>query len=68
MTFAQADKLFQRIEDAGDLELSSLDSTVAVRSTIVQAEPFALTADKKALQYLPNNPSRLKNFSKSSGI
>jgi hypothetical protein len=62
VTFVRAGKLIQRIQDAGGLELSSLDGTVAIRTTILQAESLALTGDHKRIVFLPDNASRLQNF------
>jgi len=39
-----------------------LDDTSAVRNTILQAEPLALTADQSRVVYLADNSARLKNF------
>ncbi len=61
ITFKQSEKLIQNIISAGSLNFISLHGTAAVRNTILQAEPLALTADQKII-FLADNPARLKNF------
>lgn len=62
VTFAQAQKLIGRVQEAGALEFSTLDNTAAVRNTVLQAEPLALTGDRSSVRFLPDNPARLENF------
>ena len=55
VTFAQAEKLIQQLREQGELEFASLNHTAAVRNTVLQAEPLALTADQKRIVFLPNS-------------
>ena len=62
VTFAQAEKLIQQLREQRELEFASLNHTAAVRNTVLQAEPLALTADQKLIVFLPDHTSRLQNF------
>src|SRR5262249_14137566 len=62
VTFSQAERLISRVQEAGALEFPSLDTPAAVRNTILQAEPLALTGDRTNVCFLPDNPARLENF------
>lgn len=62
VTFAQAEKLVQRVKDAGGFEFTALDNTSAVRNTVLQAETLALTADRKTIHYLADKTTCLQNF------
>ena len=62
VSFTQAEKILQSLQAAGRLEFASLDDTAAVRNTILQAEPMALSGDQKDILYLADNAARLANF------
>jgi|GEM_PF-1735346 len=62
VTFARAERLVQSVQEAGSIEFMALDGTAAVRNTVLQAEPLALTADQKRVVFLPDHASRLQNF------
>ena len=62
ITFAEANRLLQRVEKAGTINLFEFSSISAVRNTIVQAEPLALTADRKSVAFVPDNDLRLTSL------
>ncbi len=62
VTFAHADKLLRRVQEAGDIDFMTLDNTSAVRNTVLQAKPLALTADQTTITFFPDNSSCLHNF------
>jgi hypothetical protein len=62
VTFAQAEKLIQEVRQQGELEFASLNHTAAVRNTVLQAEPLALTADQKRILFMAENQALIKNF------
>jgi len=62
VTFAQAERILRKLESSGNLAFTLLDDTAAVRNTILQAEPVALTADRKHIRYFPDYQSRLDNL------
>jgi hypothetical protein len=62
VTFAQAEKLIQRVKTEKAVTFSTLDSTSAVRNTVLQAEQLALSADREQILFIPDNESRLHNF------
>jgi len=61
VTFAQAEKLMQEVAKQGALEFASLNHTAAVRNTVLQAEPLALTADQKRIVFLADCDARIQN-------
>ena len=62
VTFAHAERLLTHVQEARALEFASLDNTSAVRNTVVQAEQFGLTADRKTIRFLLDQNARLQNF------
>jgi hypothetical protein len=62
VTFSQAEKLIQRVKTEKAVIFSTLDSTSAVRNTVLQEEQLALSADREQILYIPDNESRLQNF------
>jgi len=62
ITYAEANRLLQQVEKAGTINLFEFSSTSAVRNTIVQAEPLALTADRKSVAFVPDNDLRLTSL------
>jgi hypothetical protein len=62
VTFAHAERLLKRVQGTRALDFASLEDTSAVRNTVVQAESFALTADRKTIRFLPEQDARLQNF------
>ena len=62
VTFADAEKLIEQMRLANFLEFTSWEGTVAIRNAVLQAEPLALSADKKIVRHLPDNASRVNNF------
>ena len=62
ITFALANRLLRRVEDSGTIKLFEFHSTSAIRNTIVQAEPLALTADHHSVAFVSDNDLRLTNF------
>lgn len=62
LTFTQAERLLEKLKTTERIEFTSLDSTSAIRNTILQAEPVALSADGGEIIYLEENSCRLRNF------
>jgi hypothetical protein len=62
VTFPQAERLISRVQEAGALEFSALDNTAAIRNTILQAEPLALSGDRTNVRFLSDNAACLENF------
>ena len=62
VTFPHAERLLKRVQEARALDFASLDNTSAVRNAVVQAEQFALTADRKTIRFLSDQDARLQNF------
>ena len=62
VTFAQAEILIQQVREQGELEFVLLNHTAAVRNTVLQAEPLALTADQKRVVFLADSDARVQNF------
>ena len=62
VTFSQAEKLIQRVKTEKAVTFSTLDSTSAIRNTVLQAEQLALSADREQILFIPDNESRLQNF------
>ena len=62
LTFSKANQLLDILEKSGTVNLSELSNTSAVRTTIVQAESLALTADRQSVVFVPTHPVRLSIF------
>ena len=62
VTFASAERLVQSVQAVGSREFMALDDTAAVRNTVLQAEPLALTPNQSSVAYLADQSSRLENF------
>jgi hypothetical protein len=62
VTFARAERLVQSVRVAGSIKFMALDDTAAVRNTVLQAEPLALTSDQSTVDHLADQSRRLENF------
>lgn len=62
VTFTQAEKLIQEARQLAPLDFASLNHTAAIRNTVLQAEPLALTGDQKRIAFLSDSVIRLQNL------
>lgn len=62
VTFSQAQKLLQRLENSRTLDFTSWDDTSAVRNTVLQAEAVSLTADRQQVTFVEQLENRLQNL------
>ena len=62
LSFVQAENLIKQVREQGAFEFATLNHTAAVRNTVLQAEPLALTADQKRVVFLADVDARVQNF------
>jgi hypothetical protein len=62
VTFALAEKMIQEARNLAPFDFASFNHTAAIRNTVLQAEPLALTGDQKRIAFLSDSVTRLQNF------